>query len=206
MKNDYTKLDAAIIAQVAKGCVGFTELCNVVEGHSKVFAGGYTPSWRIVVRRLQALRKSGRICYQKKPEGWVLNIQEGESLSYAHTNAIACACVGIKPSALPVLNQPVKNDYTTKGLCQYNYAGREGLVINCYLEYEQAGRDTRDCPSQPESITLVYAFHKEEDISEVLSDDVVALIEEEALASMEMDKWNSDYDRGEERYNDREAA
>ena len=77
MKNDYTKLDAAIITQVAKGCIGFTALCNVVQQHSAVFAGDYTPPWRIVERRLQALRKAGRISYQRKPEGWVLVSQGG---------------------------------------------------------------------------------------------------------------------------------
>lgn len=77
MKNDYTKLDAAIITQVAKGCIGFTALFGVVDKHSRIFTDYKTPSWRIVDRRLQALRKAGRISYQRKPEGWVLVSQGG---------------------------------------------------------------------------------------------------------------------------------
>jgi len=86
---------------------------------------------------------------------------------------------------------------------EYQYTASEGLTIDCYLEYEKAERDSFDCPGHPESITLVYALVNGVDISEVLSDDVVGLIEEEAAQSMAMDKWNDDYDRGEDRYNDR---
>lgn len=73
MAHDYTALDGAIIDRVAKGCVGFTTLCGAVAKHSESLAGNdKAPAWRIVDRRLQALRKAGRIRYQRKPEGWVL--------------------------------------------------------------------------------------------------------------------------------------
>jgi len=95
----------------------------------------------------------------------------------------------------------------TNGLYHYDYTGSEGLELACYLEYEAAERQTNDCPGHPEGINLIYALHKGEDISEVISDDTKGLIEEEALHSMEMDKWNVEYDRGEDRYHDmREAA
>ena len=74
MAHDYTELDRAIINRVAKGCVGFSALCGAVLKHSKSLAANdKAPAWRIVDRRLQALRKAGRICYQRKPEGWVLH-------------------------------------------------------------------------------------------------------------------------------------
>ena len=73
MAHDYTKLDDAIIARVAKGCVSFTALSTSVSIHSELLAkSDPAPAWRIVDRRLQALRKAGRLRYQRKPEGWVL--------------------------------------------------------------------------------------------------------------------------------------
>ncbi len=80
MKHDYAKLDAAILSELtATTPNGFAQLCgnlsaanreaNVLSGPD-AFHG--TPSWRLIDRRLQALRKAGRIRYQRKPEGWVL--------------------------------------------------------------------------------------------------------------------------------------
>jgi len=86
---------------------------------------------------------------------------------------------------------------------EYQYTASEGLVIDCYLDYEKAECDSFDCPGHPEAFELCYALVNGVDVLEVLLDDVVSLIEEEAAQSMAMDKWNDDYDRGEERYNDR---
>ena len=73
MAHDYTELDGAIIARVAEGRVTFTALSSAVSRHSEALAKtDPAPGWRIVDRRLQALRKAGRIRYQRKPEGWVL--------------------------------------------------------------------------------------------------------------------------------------
>ena len=73
MAHDYTELDNAILARVAEGCVSFTALSGAVSKHSEALAkNDPAPGWRIVDRRLQALRKAGRIRYQRKPEGWVL--------------------------------------------------------------------------------------------------------------------------------------
>lgn len=73
MAHDYTELDGAIIARVAEGCVSFSALLTSVSKHSEALAKtDSAPGWRIVDRRLQALRKAGRIRYQRKPEGWVL--------------------------------------------------------------------------------------------------------------------------------------
>lgn len=72
----------------------------------------------------------------------------------------------------------------TKGMVQYTFTNSEGLNLECWLEYEPAERQTHWEPGCSESIDLVYALHKGEDISEVLSDDVIGLIEEEAMADM----------------------
>lgn len=86
MKHDYTKLDTAIIDCITAGGgtpLTFTRLSYLpsvrsaseqIEADSNVGkpARLHTPAWRIVDRRLQALRKAGRIKYQRKPEGWLL--------------------------------------------------------------------------------------------------------------------------------------
>ena len=73
MAHDYTKLDSAILANVADGPVDFTALSISVSGLSDALAASdQTPGWRIVDRRLQALRKAGRIRYRRNPHGWVL--------------------------------------------------------------------------------------------------------------------------------------
>jgi len=88
---------------------------------------------------------------------------------------------------MPKITKAVINSDDTRGLYQYQYTGSEGLELDCYLEYEAehdggTGPDSEE--SWPESITLFYALHKGEDISEVLSDDVRSTIETKALADM----------------------
>ncbi len=117
-------------------------------------------------------------------------------MSFVMDNAFANRICGMKPAATV---QPNKQTVCARGpWYQYQYADSEGLVIDCHLEYEAAEKQTRDCPGHPESIDLIYALVNGVDICEVIHDDVKQLIEEEALASMEMDSWNSDYDRGAE--------
>ena len=85
------------------------------------------------------------------------------------------------------ITKAVINSDDTRGLYQYHFTDQEGLELDCYLEYEAehdggTGPDSEE--SWPESITLFYALHKDEDISEVLSDDVRSTIETKALADM----------------------
>ena len=85
------------------------------------------------------------------------------------------------------ITKAVINSDDTRGLYQYQFTDQEGLELDCYLEYEAkhdggTGPDSEE--SWPESITLFYALHKGEDISEVLSDDVRSTIETKALADM----------------------
>ena len=88
---------------------------------------------------------------------------------------------------MPKITKAVINSDDTRGLYQYQFTDHEGLELDCYLEYEAkhdggSGPDSEE--SWPESITLFYALHKGEDISEVLSDDVRSTIETKALADM----------------------
>ena len=85
------------------------------------------------------------------------------------------------------------------GYYEHQYTASEGLVIDCYLEHTKAEQQSHDSHGEPESIELIYALVNGVDIFDVLSDEVMDLIEEEALQSMTMDKWNSDYDKGEAR-------
>lgn len=66
----YSELDAAILKAITEGHRKFSVLRTAVESlaapHAKKSRSPYvTPPWRIVDRRLQALRKSGRIAYTK---------------------------------------------------------------------------------------------------------------------------------------------
>ncbi|HEY1129162.1 MAG TPA: hypothetical protein VGF12_07145 [Roseateles sp.] len=83
-KYDYTKLDAAILKSLNESNpVLFTGLYqgkvraaaealeDQARGHTKS-KRDEKPSWRFVDGRLQALRKAGKVKYQRKPEGWVL--------------------------------------------------------------------------------------------------------------------------------------
>lgn len=68
-----------------------------------------------------------------------------------------------------------------EGLYEHEFVTSLGLSLRCYLEHEEAEDGGRDHPSTPESMSLLYAFAGLIDISEVLSQDVIDLIEEEAL-------------------------
>jgi hypothetical protein len=110
---------------------------------------------------------------------------------YEQVNAMANAICGMKPA----LDQPNQSSDVPSGLHQYQFISSNGLVIDCHLEYEKAfdgGSGPTSEPSYPERIELIYALLNGVDMSEVLCDKVKSLIEEEALCSMEMDKWNDE--------------
>ena len=122
-------------------------------------------------------------------------------MRFSDVNSFAASICGMKPAATV---QP--NAHTTLApgpWYQYQYTDSEGLVIDCHLEYEAAEKQSHDSPGHPESVELIYALVNGVDICEVLSDDVKGLIEDEALCSMAMDKWDSEYDQGEQRALDR---
>lgn len=72
---DYTELDAAIVAQILAGCGSFTAMSSALADKAKPHCAngkspfGDTPTWRVVDRRLQALRKKGVISYSRTV-GW----------------------------------------------------------------------------------------------------------------------------------------
>ena len=73
MKNDYTALDAAILERIKQG---HTFASQIEGGAAAKEAGPFTtarmPEFRVIDRRLQALRKAGRIAYSHKA-GWGLS-------------------------------------------------------------------------------------------------------------------------------------
>ncbi|WP_341918644.1 hypothetical protein [Polaromonas sp. YR568] len=69
----YEKLDEAVIANIAAGRNNFTKIWSGVvyqEGARLSLLTGSEP-FRIVDRRLQALRKAGKIAYSSKT-GWAV--------------------------------------------------------------------------------------------------------------------------------------
>jgi len=119
---------------------------------------------------------------------------------YDTVNAMAARICGMKPAAII---QP--NDQTVVGrgiYYPYQFNSSNGLTIDCLLEYTRAhdgGTGPNSDESYPESIELIYALINGVDASEVLCDEVRSMIEEEALCSMEMDKWDDEYDRAADR-------
>lgn len=71
MKIDYRELDTAILAGIGAGVTTFSALANRVEALAAPIAKRTkspfpTPPWRIVDRRLQALRKLGIVEYRAR--------------------------------------------------------------------------------------------------------------------------------------------
>ena len=75
MPTDYTALDAAILERLADGPQPFHTLAIVLAPVAKPFAKvdllGHSTEWRVIDRRLQALRKSGKI-KPHRTQGWSL--------------------------------------------------------------------------------------------------------------------------------------
>lgn len=99
--------------------------------------------------------------------------------------------------------KPTKED--CKGLYNHRFETSGGLVLDCYLAFEAEERATFDHPGSAAAVELIWALVEGVDISEVLG-DWVATIEEEALGDMEAKVEDDQYDRGQERYEDRNAA
>ena len=99
--------------------------------------------------------------------------------------------------------KPTKTDLLYLYNHRFETAG--GLVLDCWLAYEEAERKTQDEPGSAESIELIWALVEGVDISEVIG-DLAATIEEEALEDMAVQAEHDQYDKGQERYEDRNAA
>lgn len=80
LKHDYTALDAAIIQRITEAAPAkFEQVCATAMKEADALASvdfESAESWRIIDRRLQALRKAGKIKFQRKSkvsaEGWVI--------------------------------------------------------------------------------------------------------------------------------------
>ena len=99
--------------------------------------------------------------------------------------------------------KPTKADL--KGLYHHRFETSGGLVIDCYLAYEEEERATFDHPGSAAAVELLWALVEGVDISEVLG-DWVATIEEEALEDMAVQAEHDQYDKGQERYENRRDA
>lgn len=73
-KPDYTKLDQLILAGLAKGPRPFSSLnAEDIEDETRVLvAGSDVDAFRVLDRRLQALRKAGKIEFIDARNGWKL--------------------------------------------------------------------------------------------------------------------------------------
>jgi hypothetical protein len=69
MKKDYTALDAEIILAITGEPVSSYAISSAALTQAKLLETTGTPWWRIVDRRMQALRHMGLIRYTR--EGWV---------------------------------------------------------------------------------------------------------------------------------------
>jgi hypothetical protein len=98
--------------------------------------------------------------------------------------------------------KPTKEDL--KGLCNHRFETAGGLVLDCYLAFEKEERATFDDPGCAAAVELIWALVEGVDISEVIG-DLAATIEEEALEDMAVQAEHDQYDRGQERYEDRNA-
>lgn len=73
---DYTELDAAILERLADGPLPFHALMarkvsEIANRLAKPDSHGVTTGWRVLDRRLQTLRKAGKITHDRKT-GWRL--------------------------------------------------------------------------------------------------------------------------------------
>jgi hypothetical protein len=93
--------------------------------------------------------------------------------------------------------KPTKKDL--KGLYHHRFETSGGLVIECYLSYDEAERASYDHPGCAAAIELIWALVEGVDISEVIG-DLAETIEEEALEDMAVQAEHDQYDRGQERY------
>jgi hypothetical protein len=113
-----------------------------------------------------------------------------------NTSPIASTCKTVWSEGY----RPTKAD--TAKLYEYTFATAGGLVIECYLEYEKAERQTRDHPGRPESCELIWATVGGIDIYEVIT-ELQEVIECEALEKMAEDANDALADAAADAYEDR---
>jgi len=98
--------------------------------------------------------------------------------------------------------KPTKADLY--GLYNHCFETAGGLVIDCHLVFEEEERATYDHPGSAAAVELIWALVEGVDISEVIG-DLASTIEEEALEDMAVQAEHDQYEKGQERYEDRNA-
>lgn len=75
-------------------------------------------------------------------------------------------------------------DFDKKGLFNFKFVTKLGLAIDCWIYYEEGEEMTRDEPGEPEIVELRHACVGGIDISEIMDDELICLIEEKAVKEM----------------------
>lgn len=80
--NRYEALDSMLLTAIKAGANQFCmmttrEIATVADTLAKPRRDGVREGWRVIDRRLQALRKAGVIKYSRKP-GWTVTSSQGE--------------------------------------------------------------------------------------------------------------------------------
>lgn len=73
-RQDYTELDQAILAEIAKGNQKFDGLSQALQSIAQKHCEGSRDAepWRVIDRRLQALRKKNLIMFSKPQAHWII--------------------------------------------------------------------------------------------------------------------------------------
>jgi hypothetical protein len=67
---DYTEFDAQVLARIRAGVNSFVGLqASDLRKQAEALVGNKDDAWRLIDRRLQALRKKGLVVYERKT-GW----------------------------------------------------------------------------------------------------------------------------------------
>lgn len=80
------------------------------------------------------------------------------------------------------------------------------INFDCDFDYEAAERETSDEPGCEESLTLISARHADEEMIDLLDPLTIETLEEMGMAALGQLRKDSDYDRGQDRYEDRMSA
>lgn len=82
IKQDYTQLDAELLRLIGTGMSQFNALAVRCEALAQPHCVSYRgtcppPPWRVVDRRLQAMRKQGKLAFVSQKAGWKLRAADG---------------------------------------------------------------------------------------------------------------------------------
>jgi hypothetical protein len=73
VSDEYSKLDAAICAHIEAGMGHPTNSSALADIARPLNRGNRAPTWRLIDRRMQAMRKSGRLAWSKADRRWTVN-------------------------------------------------------------------------------------------------------------------------------------